>query len=191
VKSPTNHLPRWKTLAAVAALVIYCVTISIPAHGQSETPAVLNDAQRTANKLARTRELLSANNAQSALRQADPRSSIAPPPDSEESSPLVKMLQGLAFCVGIFLIGSWAFRRFAPKRFVASPSGRRMKIVERLAISNRASLALVEIDGREVLVSLGSEGAQMLALHNRDFMLSSEQHELLENNDNHSLGGVS
>ena len=182
-----KHSRSWRYTLSALALALFCMTISIPAFGQSENAPVANEAQRTTDKLARTRELINANAAQNALNRNDPASRIPKPSEAEGSGAIVMMLQGLAFCVGIFLIGSWIFKRYAPRRFVASASGRRMKIVERLAVTSRSSIALIEVDGREVLVSLGSESTQMLSLPNKDFILSREQQDLLESPE---LGGA-
>ncbi len=68
----------------------------------------------------------------------------------------IKILQALALCVGIFLVGS-----FVAKKLTSRPnkngSSREIQIIERLNISPKLALLLVEINGNRFLVGQGAE----------------------------------
>jgi flagellar biogenesis protein FliO len=69
--------------------------------------------------------------------------------------PLGRLVMGLAACLGSFFIGVHLFKRFQSNPRLGGE--RRMRVVERLPISQKSSLLLVTIDGREYLVGAGSE----------------------------------
>lgn len=67
----------------------------------------------------------------------------------------LKVIQALGLCIGVLLIGAWFFRRFWGSG--VQYAGRRLKIREKLSVSPRTSLVLVEMDGRPLVLALGSE----------------------------------
>lgn len=81
---------------------------------------------------------------------------------SEESSPLSssgRMLKALGICLGVFFI------IIALVKKVGKPQlrqGGRIKVLETISLGSKSTVALLEIEGRKVLVSYGSEPAQLL-----------------------------
>ena len=122
---------------------------SVPARGEQE-PA---QAQTMESSVARIKDSLkqesSRGNAVSAgleeWRQSRP----------QESGAGMKMLQGLGFCLGVLLIGSAVARRLRG-RSVGVQNGR-LRVLERLALTPKTALLLVECDGRSMLLSVGPD----------------------------------
>ncbi len=59
-------------------------------------------------------------------------------------------LQGLFLCLGVFFVSVY-FLKKTNKAF-ASIDGRRMKIIERLAIGGKSGLLIVQVDNKELLL---------------------------------------
>ena len=77
---------------------------------------------------------------------------------------LLRMLGGLAVVLGLLTAALWTSRRYdikLPGR-VAAGAGRRVELIERLAIDGRRSIALIRRDGREHLILLGPDGAMLV-----------------------------
>jgi flagellar biogenesis protein FliO len=73
---------------------------------------------------------------------------------------MVRMLGGFLFCLGLFGAGIHVY-----KRYFMQSSGkveRRLRILERLPVSAKNSLLLVELDGRELLLATGPDSPKML-----------------------------
>lgn len=71
-----------------------------------------------------------------------------------------RMIGGLAICLVLILVGVAILKRV--NKFVGGTSDKRLKIKERLPLSNKTSLVLVEVGGREILISVGSEAVTEL-----------------------------
>ena len=71
-----------------------------------------------------------------------------------------RMLGGLAICLVLILVGVAVLKRV--NRYVGGPSDKRLKVKERLPLSNKTSLVLVDLGGREILLSVGSEAVTEL-----------------------------
>ena len=73
---------------------------------------------------------------------------------------LLRTLGGLLAVLGILAGALWVVRRYGLTLpgMQAPGTERRLAIVERLALDQRRSLALVSLDGREHLLLLGPEG---------------------------------
>lgn len=67
------------------------------------------------------------------------------------------MLKGLAICIGLFFVGISVVQRLRNKTNIKNDSERRLKILEKISISNKTSLILAELDGRDIVFSVGSE----------------------------------
>lgn len=66
------------------------------------------------------------------------------------------MLQGLAFCLGVFLIGTYICKRLGSKNGTFRQQ-RRLKVLERTPLASKTSLLLIEVDGKEVLLAVGAD----------------------------------
>jgi flagellar biogenesis protein FliO len=98
-------------------------------------------------KLERTRALVASAGDRGA---AEP---VVMPGESPVSA--VRMGQGLLFTVAVFLVGVHLYKRKAGAR--AGGVDRRIKVLERTAISSRCMVALIECDGRRMVIATGSD----------------------------------
>lgn len=73
----------------------------------------------------------------------------------------LRLGKGLLLCLGTLAIGLHFYKRFSGTK--GGLSGRRLQIVERLAISQKGSILLVKVDGKEVLVGIGSDSPRLLS----------------------------
>ena len=73
---------------------------------------------------------------------------------------LFRMFGGLLFCLGVFGAGIHISRKYG----FAQPRGtkRRMKVIEKMQLTQKSSLMLVACDGREMLLTVGPEQARIL-----------------------------
>jgi flagellar biogenesis protein FliO len=79
---------------------------------------------------------------------------------SSSGTSLFRMFGGLLFCLGVFGAGIHLSRRYG----FAQPKGskRRMKVIEKMQLTQKSSLLLVSCDGRELLLSVGPDQARVL-----------------------------
>ena len=76
---------------------------------------------------------------------------------AKEPELFVRMAKGLGFCLGLLFIGTALVKRYHPGAAMQGRDERRMVILEKLALSPKATLYLVEVDGKQMLVGSGSE----------------------------------
>ena len=104
--------------------------------------------------------------------QADAQDSTAP-------NPGVTLVKGLGLVLGTLFLGLGIYRRYFTK-YSGIGSSPRMRIKERLALNGKSTLVLVEIDGRELLISTGAESTrlvQSLTRHDLSCISPEEQGE--------------
>ena len=73
-----------------------------------------------------------------------------------------KMLQGLALCIGAFLIGFGIFKKVSGR--TAQISGRTMKVLDRIPLAAKTMLVLAEVEGRKYLITVGSDRSTVVKL---------------------------
>ena len=73
----------------------------------------------------------------------------------------LRMFSGLALCVGLFLIGAWFFRRASGRGNTVNLKS--MRIIERMSVTSKTSLLLIEVEGRRVMVSAGPDKVSFFA----------------------------
>jgi flagellar biogenesis protein FliO len=71
------------------------------------------------------------------------------------------MIGGLFLCFGLFGAGVHLYRRYVIPR--ATSDKRRLQIIERLPLTSKSSLLLVKLDGKEFMLSTGSEATRLIA----------------------------
>jgi flagellar biogenesis protein FliO len=76
------------------------------------------------------------------------------------------MLGGFLFCLGLFGAGIHLYKRYLLP--TAKGSSRRLRIVERLSVSQKNALLLVALDGRELLIATGPDSPRLLTAKSRD-----------------------
>lgn len=75
-------------------------------------------------------------------------------------SAALRMFGGLFVCLGVFFVGVRFYRKVAG--VAAIPSKRRIKIIERISLTQKGSIALISVDNQEFLVGMGSDAPRML-----------------------------
>lgn len=83
--------------------------------------------------------------------------------DESEPTPLStfgSMLKGLGLTLGVFFVGLGIWKRFSGVEIRKGES--LLKVIERTPLTSKTSLAVVEFQGKQVLVSVGSENVQLL-----------------------------
>lgn len=158
-------IARMRRIAFVVACLGTCFSSSL---AWAENVAAASEAPKS--KLEATADLIrTSRNPGSGSEQA---ASIDP---SVQGSGL-KMVQGLAACLAVLLIGSWAVKRH--QKGVENNSSRRLKILERLPLAPKTFLVLAEVEGKKILLSVGSERVTMLESpqsHYTEFAQAEEQ----------------
>ncbi len=116
------------------------------------SPCALHADERT----ERLKSLVEERAEVSANQKADTstKGKTSEPPRSEIS--VVRVVEGLLLTLGVFFIGMWGYRKLSGNS-LPKTSARRIKVVERVAVGGKTALVLAEIDGRSVLMSVGSE----------------------------------
>lgn len=66
--------------------------------------------------------------------------------------------------VALAVLGAvaWVLVKLVSPRLESRRSGRRLNVVERIAVEPRRSLAIVEVDGRELLIGVADSGITLL-----------------------------
>lgn len=72
----------------------------------------------------------------------------------------IRMFGALFFCLGLFAAGVQLYRKYVIKQ--GGSMRRRLMVIERVALTQKASLMVVSLDGKEFLVASGSEKVTML-----------------------------
>lgn len=76
-------------------------------------------------------------------------------------SSVLRMVGGLFLCFGVLGFGLHLYKRYVlPRSFSAQ---RRLHIVERLQLSQKSALVLVKLDGKEFLMTTGSESTRLIS----------------------------
>lgn len=95
-----------------------------------------------------------------------PASQLGPSVDSfNAQSSALRMVGGLFLCLGLLGAGVHVYKRCVLPRSLSSQ--RRMQVVERLQLSSKSALLLVKLDGKEFVMSTGSESARLVPLQSR------------------------
>ena len=81
-------------------------------------------------------------------------------PSFNAQSSVLRMVGGLFLCVGLFGFGIHLYKRYLLPRSLSSD--RRLRVVERLQLTQKSSLLLVTLDGKEFLVSTGAEQSRLI-----------------------------
>lgn len=85
------------------------------------------------------------------------------PFDAQSSA--LRMIGGLFLCLGMFGFALHVYRRYVLPRTACAQ--RRLQLVERLQISQKSALVLVKLDGKEFIISTGSEASRLVPLSDR------------------------
>ena len=96
-------------------------------------------------------------------RPRDAKSALSDWREPKSSEPVEgawNMLRGLGLTLGVFFIGLWVYKRLHGT--AQQTQKRKLRIVERLSISSKTSLMLVQANGQEILLSVGSDRVSVI-----------------------------
>ena len=80
----------------------------------------------------------------------------------DEKNPFVSMIQGLMLCLGLFALLVFIIKK--THRITRGANEGRMHVIERIPLSQKTFLHLVEVDGKEFLVGSGPDQVSLLSL---------------------------
>jgi flagellar biogenesis protein FliO len=80
-------------------------------------------------------------------------------------SSVLRMVGGLFLCFGMLGFGVHLYKRFVLPRALSAQ--RRMQVVERIQLSQKSSLVLVKLDGKEFLMATGPEASRLISLSDK------------------------
>ena len=72
-----------------------------------------------------------------------------------EGISFVRLFQGLALCIGVFLIGVHFYKKYVLKNI--KPFERSINIIDKIPLSSKSHLCLVEVMDKKVLLAVGSD----------------------------------
>ena len=98
--------------------------------------------------------------ADGAIQQAASGERYLAQPEREETSRVSKTVQGLILCLGVFFVMVYFLKRTRPQGGAASEA--RLQLKERLSVGPKANVALLTIDGKEVLVGVSETQVSLL-----------------------------
>ena len=75
-------------------------------------------------------------------------------------SSVLRMVGGLLLCLGLLGCGVHVYKKYVLPRSLSS--ARRLQIIERLQLSQKSSLVLVKLDGKEFLMATGSDSGRLV-----------------------------
>ncbi len=136
-------------------LCLVLIVLLLPFTAAADEGAAAAEVAAPKSKLERTRDIIQ-QKAHASKESASP----AERPDPVSSWP--KMVQGLLLCLGLFSVFVYFMKK--GKGLSPSQSSSRMRIVERMAISSKASVALIEVDDQQLLVALSGDRITPLPL---------------------------
>jgi len=116
-----------------------------------EAPA---EVAPSSSRLERITSLVNQREAQAKNKQLNPV--VSEEARGPEGSGLgLRVLEGLALCLGALFAGLGLYRKFTGDRPMVK--GRRMRVVERVMIAPKTSLVLARVDGKEIVLAVGDK----------------------------------
>jgi flagellar biogenesis protein FliO len=107
-------------------------------------------------------------------------STLAGSEQFDMESSLLRMVGGLLFCLGLFAGGVQLYRRFC-LGVSGGATQRRLRIIERVPLTQKGSLLLVALDGREFVLATGPDATSLVFSQPRNPCFDEE---LLDNSLN-------
>lgn len=143
-----------KVVRHMALQLLVVLLLSPLAFAQEASEATANSAMDT--KVARAGEIAAERGHEGSRQRA-----LAEREDPVAGSGM-SVLRGLGLCLAVFLIGVALYKRVGKGQ--GAGGGRRLRIVERLPLTQRTALVMAEVDGARVLLSVGTERVNVLPL---------------------------
>ncbi|MCB0334266.1 MAG: flagellar biosynthetic protein FliO [Bdellovibrionales bacterium] len=128
--------------------VCSAVPQAVFAQGLNEEAPLVEETSPQSLKLARTKALVEA--AKNIPEGAEPQ-----PTEERSELSLMKVFQGLALCIGVFLIFTYLLKKMHGG--TVQSGNQRLTILEKVPVAPKTSLLLVRVDKRDVLIGVGAE----------------------------------
>ena len=142
---------RYFMLCSVVVL-LFC---ALPAMAQTEpAPATASPAAQQAQTPERLSRVQTARDFKNTLTDWREK------PAMEPSTGVMPMLQGLGLSLGVFFIAVYFLKRY--KMPGQGTARRKLRVIERLPISSKTAVMLVEVGGQEIFLTVGSEHVTVL-----------------------------
>ncbi|MDC0358692.1 flagellar biosynthetic protein FliO [Oligoflexia bacterium] len=151
-----------KNIIVATSIVTLMLIGSVPCLAAEADVAVSTTDPAVSPKMEKTKLLLTQRQEEEATKQ---QSAGLESWRSDTSQPQFKgsgfrMLQGLAICVGVFLVGVYFIKRFGKQKNYYPD--KHLNILERMPLTQKTALLLVEVNGENVLLSVGSDRVNFL-----------------------------
>ena len=138
------------SFAAVAGMQLVLSLVLLLSSAQAEEGTTVVPEVSTAGQVAtpRPRDIKS------------PLSDWREPKAAEPVEGAWSMLRGLGLTLGVFFVGLYVFKRVRGP--IQTAQKRKLRILERLPLSSKTALLLVQANGQEVLLSVGSDRVSVI-----------------------------
>ena len=87
---------------------------------------------------------------------------------------LLRLIGGLGFVVGLFLLGAWGFRHWQRSSFLQGKKPM-LHVLEVRSIGNRQTLVVVGYQDRKLLIASGPAGSRLISHLNEPFELNLDE----------------
>lgn len=134
-----------------------CLMYQTTALAEGESTPVLD------SKIEQTRILMEKNQSNQAVSNFPGFLKLDKQDQNQGSSFGVRLLQGLALCLGTFFVLLHFLKGGKFKR--GNKETRRIKVIEKVPLTTKSSLFLVEVDGETRLLSVGAEHTSFIPLN--------------------------
>ena len=136
----TKFFPPILNIIAVATVIAVFTAVTAFAEVSGGTPEAAKENQGSATNISKQ---------------------IAPLPPIDFSSSLMSMLKGLAICIALLLIVVWVLKKL--KSPIVTGQGRSLRIIERLPVSAKSSILLIEVNKKRMLIGVGSDPVSLVS----------------------------
>ena len=161
---------RFLALLSLVCLAYTATPLCVAA--QDAPQAAQEDVSSMASKLERTRAII----AQAHTDGGTVASSTSSAPASVDEGPsLMKLFQAMGLIIALLLVGVWATKKYIIKEIPQSQ--RTIRILEKVALSQKASLFVAEVGNTKILVGTSGESVSLMRL---DDALKSQPIRLTE-----------
>jgi flagellar biogenesis protein FliO len=143
-------------MRTLIALSFVTLLVGTPVFAATPEDNVVDAATSLSQKLERVGKMASEREHPAA--QESWRTEV---PEPAGLSPM-RSFEALAICLGVFLIGVHFLKRF--NKNVVPGNSKRMKVIERMALSQKTALVLAQVDGKSILLSVGAERVTALQM---------------------------
>ncbi len=136
------------------ALIVLLLLSASALPAQDRTPV------SEAEKLERTKAILAENSSAAAGGKQRTQSPWNGDTEQGFGAAGASMFKSLAFCLGILLVGLAVYRKL--NRRNETGGSKRIRVLEKVPLTHRSVLVLLEVDGRKIVASAGQDHVSFL-----------------------------